>query len=495
MTCRSNKIKLGDIITHKKGYAFKSKDYQKNGIPVVRVTNFSSDSIDSSSLYFVSKEVALANKNVQLKKNDIVIATVGSWPNNPASIVGKTIRVPAESDGSLLNQNAVILRHKSSCKDDQLFLYYSLKNSNFRNYIISKAQGSANQASITLNDIFNYELYYPIKEDRKNIAKFLNDIDLKISLNYKINQNLEEIAQAIFKSWFVDFEPVKAKAHIKKLGGNSSQCEAAAQAVISGAVSINSITEASDLSAIDKTIVQSLEKKLASQTEEQRKQLSETADLFPDNFVKSKLGLIPNGWKESTIGNEVFICGGGTPSTKNTDFWENGIINWATPKDLSGSNAKIILDTDRKISEAGLKKISSGLLPTNTVLLSSRAPIGYLAITKIPIAINQGYIAMKCFKELSPEFVLQWASFNMDEIKLRASGTTFAEISKKNFKIIPVIVPEKRVQQAYSNISKNIYHKITESLLQINNLSEVRDSLLPKLLEGELVVNEICKSV
>ncbi len=97
---------------------------------------------------------------------------------------------------------------------------------------------------------------------------------------------------------------------------------------------------------------------------------------------ESELGEIPEGWGVSQIGDEVTVVGGGTPSTKNPEFWEDGTINWTTPKDLSNQVDKVLIDTDRRITQAGLNRISSGLLPVDTVLMSSRAPVGYLASPK-----------------------------------------------------------------------------------------------------------------
>jgi type I restriction enzyme S subunit len=147
---------LGDVISHKKGFAFKSKDYVEHGIPVVRVSNFTDDSISNTDLKFVGKGIADANKEVALQPFDIVVATVGSWPNNPASVVGRTISVPIWASLALMNQNSVILRAKSKSLTDQRFIYYQMKAVDFSNHVISKAQGSANQASITLDAIFSY---------------------------------------------------------------------------------------------------------------------------------------------------------------------------------------------------------------------------------------------------------------------------------------------------------------------------------------------------
>ncbi len=211
MTSKWSTITLNEIVEHQKGFAFKSKDYVDSGTPVVRVSNFTQNSIDTSDLKFVNDEIAAKNKTVTLLESDVVIATVGSWPTNPASVVGKTIRVPHSVDGSLLNQNAVRLRVKNKSLSDQTFLYYLLKNQDFADYIVSTAQGSASQASITLKDIYGYEFQYPNEFEREIIGNHLASIDKKISNNQQTNQTLEQMAQTIFKSWFVDFDPVKAK--------------------------------------------------------------------------------------------------------------------------------------------------------------------------------------------------------------------------------------------------------------------------------------------
>ncbi|QKI89627.1 restriction endonuclease subunit S [Thiomicrorhabdus xiamenensis] len=312
-------------------------------------------------------------------------------------------------------------------------------------------------------------LYLDIIED-KVIQKKIGDIYFsfceKIEANRQINQTLEEMAQAIFKSWFVYFEPVKAKIAVLENGGTQADATLAAMQVISGKTTQQLQT-------------------LQAQHPDKYQQLHQTADLFPNAMQNSELGKIPKGWRVSEIGNEVTVVGGGTPSTKIPEFWDDGEINWATPKDLSSLQDKVLLNTDRKITPAGLTKISSGLLPENTVLMSSRAPVGYLALAKVPVAVNQGFIAMKCEGELTPEFVLQWCDSVMDQIQNRASGTTFMEISKKNFKPIAVIVPSKAVMERFSTTVGNLYDGIKSNVVQSKSLAKIRDSLLPKLLSGD----------
>lgn len=321
--------------------------------------------------------------------------------------------------------------------------------------------------SLKCADIPKFEVYLPPITEQKSIAKVLGELDQKIQINHQINQTIEQMAQAIFKSWFVDFEPVKAKFAALEAGGSEEDALLAAMQAISGK---------------DATALTHLQTKHPDQYAE----LRTTAALFPSAMQESEVGEIPVGWSVSQIGDEVTVVGGGTPSTKNPAFWNDGTFNWTTPKDMSNLQDKVLINTERKITKAGLAKISSGLLPIDTVLMSSRAPVGYLALAKTPVAVNQGYIAMKCEKTLSPEFVVQWCHSNMDEIKGRASGTTFAEISKKNFKLISITVPPTDLIHVYTKQVRQLYLKVENNVRESNSLAQLRDNLIPKLLTGEV---------
>lgn len=194
------------------------------------------------------------------------------------------------------------------------------------------------------------------------------------------------------------------------------------------------------------------------------------------------------GGKETTIGEVVTVVGGSTPSTSNPVFWDGGDIHWATPKDLSALQDPILLDTNSRITDVGLQEISSGLLPVGTVLLSSRAPIGYLAITQIPTAINQGFIAIKCTEEAPNYFILNWLKDNMEEIIGRANGTTFLEISKSNFRPMPIFIPSHEKMEKFVKTAEPLYQKMVANLKESRALANLRDSLLPKLMRGEVRV-------
>jgi type I restriction enzyme S subunit len=234
------------------------------------------------------------------------------------------------------------------------------------------------------------------------------------------------------------------------------------------------------LEAIDEKI------ELTRQTNETLEALAQT--IFKSWFVDATATKLPKGCRESTIGEEVRVIGGSTPSTTKPEFWEDGTHHWATPKDLAPLDSPVLLNTERKITELGLEQIGSGLLPVGTVLLSSRAPIGYMAIAEVPVAVNQGFIAMICNGSLPNHFVRLWTKQNMEAIKGRANGTTFMEISKSNFRTLPVLVPPQTLLDEFQQQIEPLHRRVVSNLEESQTLAELRDALLPKLLSGELRV-------
>lgn len=367
-----------------------------------------------------------------------------------------------------LAQRIVTLRGKVDFLEND-FLLFLMQSDFVQNQLEARATGSTVKG-IKQSELRKIILPIPPIAEQKYIGKILSDLDDKIHLNNQINQTLESIAQAIFKSWFIDFEPVRAKIAAKQAGQDP---DLAAMCAISG----------------------KSEAELEQMAKEDFAELQATAALFPDELVESELGEVPKGWEVSTIGEQTQTVGGATPSTKNDEFWDKGNNHWTTPKDLSNLTDKILLNTDRKITDTGLKKISSGLLPKDTVLMSSRAPVGYLALSKIEVAINQGYIAILPNMKYSAEYLIQWCEANMAEIKGRASGTTFQEISKKNFREISFVCPDDKVVVSYTKTVKTLYDEITSKVKENQSLINLRDTLLPKLMSGEISLNKNMGSI
>jgi type I restriction enzyme S subunit len=314
------------------------------------------------------------------------------------------------------------------------FYYYFFRSPSGRTAIETIAEQGAGASGIRGSDLVNLSVPCPPKAHQDSVVAVLTALDDRIALLRETNATLEAIAQALFKSWFVDFDPV----HAKQQGNQPEGMDA------------------------------------------------DTAALFPDSFEESELGLIPKGWRVVPIGDVVEIVGGGTPNTKESEYWEPREFSWTTPKDLSGLQSPVLLKTERLLSAKGVSKISSGLLPTGTLLLSSRAPIGYLAIAQIPLAINQGYIAILPSSQLPPLYMYFWLKQNMDVIKSRSNGSTFMEISKKAFRPIPALVPPVELLNNFLDVANPIFARLAENEKQAQTLATLRDTLLPRLISGQL---------
>ncbi|MCX2525330.1 restriction endonuclease subunit S [Larsenimonas rhizosphaerae] len=462
-----------------------SKDYQNAGVPVIRGQNMGMRWV-SGKFAFVSESKAAKLSANTARPGDLVFTQRGT--------LGQVSIVPAGPyEEYIVSQSQMKITVNPDLADVG-FLYYYFSALEQVDYVKTNAIQTG-VPHTNLGILRKTPVLLPSLSSQKVIATVLSGLDDKIELNYRINQTLEQMAQTLFKSWFVDFEPVKAKIAARKRW-QALQPENECASPVCYAAEFDEMPAVGDLETyMNRAAMQAISGKTAAQLDalraddpERYQELYETAALFPSAMQDSELGEIPEGWECSTIGAEVEIKGGGTPPTKNKEYWEGGDINWTSPKDLSGAQSKVMISTERKITEAGLAKISSGLLPINTVLMSSRAPVGYLALTKIPVAINQGYIAMICKKRLQPEFVLQWAESVMDDIKQLASGSTFAEISKKSFRSIPIVVPDGSVAKIFCDMVRAKYLSIELNLKNSNDLSEMRDALLPKLLSGELEI-------
>lgn len=216
----------------------------------------------------------------------------------------------------------------------------------------------------------------------------------------------------------------------------------------------------------------------------QNKTLEAMAEtLFRQLFIEEA----KEDWEEKTIGDIFTIKGGGTPSTKEPSYWD-GSIAWTSPRDLSTAKSLYMFSTERTITELGLTKVSSGLLPVGTLLMSSRAPIGYLALTDIEVAVNQGYIAILKHDLYSNEFMYLWCKANMELIKNSGNGSVFQEISKASFRELPFVCPPESLLKRFNGYCINWFSKIKLNAKQIQTLENLRDTLLPKLMSGEVRV-------
>lgn len=414
----------GDIQTGPFGSQLHAADYVPVGVPSIMPQNIGDNRISEYGIARITPEDATRLSRYLVREGDIVYSRRGD--------VEKRALIRANEDGWLCGTGCLRVRLGDKGANPSYAAYY-LGHPSVREWIVRHAHG-ATMPNLNTSILSSCPFVIPPSAEQRAIAHILGTMDDKIELNRRRNQTLEAMARALFKDWFVDFGPVRAK-----MEGREAYLPA------------------------------------------------DLWQLFPDHLDDEGK---PEGWRHSTIGDEVTVCGGSTPSTKEPAFWEGGEHRWATPKDLAALTFPVLLDTDRKITDAAIAKISSGLLPVGTVLLSSRAPIGYLAIAEVSTAINQGFIAMKCNGALPNVFVLFWCRENMDVILGNANGSTFQEISKSNFRPIPVIVPPELILNAFRERTGPLYRHIVENERESRSLAQLRDTLLPKLISGELRIKD-----
>jgi type I restriction enzyme S subunit len=422
-----------EVIDFQEGPGIMARDFRDEGIPLVRLSGLDrGGSVLSGCNYLDPAMVAGKWAHFALAKGDILLSTSAS--------LGRIAVVGEDAVGAIAYTGIIRMRPR----DGRLiapFIRYLLEGPDFQQQAEMVGVGSVIRHFGPMH-LRQMSVKLPPPDEQRAIAHILGTLDDKIELNRRMSETLEAMARALFKSWFVDFDPVRAKSEGRDPG-----------------------------------LPQPL------------------ADLFPDSFEYSELGEIPRGWVVKALGDLADVVGGSTPKTERAEYWAGGTHHWVTPKDLSGRSMPVLLDTERKITDAGLAQISSGLLPEGTVLLSSRAPIGYLAIAEVPVAVNQGFIAMKARPGTSNLFLLRWANAAHDEIVSHANGSTFLEISKSSFRPIRIVEPSAPVMDAFDRVSRPMYLKLVEHERESRTLAALRDALLPKLISGELPVKDAEKFI
>ena len=307
------------------------------------------------------------------------------------------------------------------------FLYYLFTTDNFVTDYLKSCKG-AKMPRGDVNRLLNYEFNLPDLPTQLRIAGVLGSIDEKIELNRKKIAELEALAKTIYDYWFVQFDfPDKNGKPYKSSGGK----------------------------------------------------------MVWNEQLKRE---VPEGWNIGTIGDMGEIVSGGTPSTSNASYWSSQGIAWITPKDLSVTSNKYIRHGEHDISENGLHNSSAQLMPRKSVMLSTRAPIGYIAVADCDLCTNQGFKSIVPNKNFGSEFIYYAVSAMIPFIKSLGVGSTFAEVSKSSLSSVQSILPPQHICSRFDEIASSIGNERLRCELEIENVVELRDVLLPLLMNGQVVV-------
>lgn len=406
-------------------------EWTEQGYIVIRNQNIRDGRLDLSNPSFTNRQdFERRIKRAKPRAGDIIFTREAP--------MGEVCVVP-EGLECCVGQRQVLLRPASVV--DGRYLFYALRSEFVRHQILWN-EGTGSTVSNVRIPVLKALKIPRLGNMEQDIGALLASLDDKIELNRRMNETLEAMAQAIFRDWFVDFGPTR-----RKIDGATDPVE-----IMGGLVA--------DLDRARKL-----------------------AKLFPANIGDNAL---PEGWVERPIGELSEIVGGSTPSTASPEFWDGGVHRWSTPKDLSKLEGLFLFDTERRVTDAGLAKIGSGLSPKGTVLLSSRAPIGYIAVADEPTAVNQGFIALRPTREMPTALALFWCQENIEIIKAHANGSTFQEISKKNFRPLPVIFGGDAITKSFDEIVTLLLALVRNRSNENRALAATRDLLLPKLMSGDM---------
>ena len=353
-----------------------------------------------------------------------------------------------------LGQNLVLLRSDGT-KIFKPFLRWLVRGPQWWEQVGIYINVGAVFDSLKCADIPGFGLPVPPLPEQRAIAHILGTLDNRIELNRQMNQTLEEMARALFKSWFVDFDPVHAKATLKHhtttipQGGSDWSIERA------------------------RTFLDRMDPEIAA--------------LFPDSFVDSELGPIPAGWKCGVLDDGVEILSGGTPKTSVTEYWD-GNIPWYTAKDAPSLSDVFVLETERSITQPGVQNSAAKILPEQTTIITARGTVGRLACLGKPMAINQTCYGIRGARGV-PDFFTYWhVRMIVDELQRRTHGTIFDTITRQTFKLVDSIIPPVELAGEFEKTILPVMTRILGNLHDSGSLAALRDTLLPKLMSGQVYV-------
>lgn len=383
------------------GSNIKVECFTDSGVPVLNGSNLVGLKLNEDKFNYVTEEKAASLGKANAYRNDIVITHRGT--------LGQIVYIPQNSkyDHYVISQSQFRVRCNQKVLPEYLVYYFHTRIG--KHQLLSNASQVGVPALARPTTTFQkLRVVLPPLPTQQKIAAILSSLDDKIELNNKINTNLEQQAQAIFKNWFVDFEP---------FGGKMSE-----------------------------------------------------------------------GWKIGKLSEIGTIVGGSTPSKAKKDYYTNNGIAWITPKDLSNDKSKFISHGETDITELGFENSSAIKMPKGTVLYSSRAPIGYIAIAKNEVTTNQGFKSVIPDPNVGNAYIYYFLKSNFELIDNMASGSTFKEISGTAMKNVPVLIPDDRNLFAFQSFCNSIFTEQEKLEAENKNLAEIRDTLLPKLMNGEIEV-------
>ena len=391
------------------GSDVKKEFYVNKGIPILNGSNLQGFKLQENSFGYLTEEKADSLNKCNAHRGDIIVTHRGT--------LGQIVYVPSDSkyDRYVISQSQFRFRCKPDLVDVQYLVYYFHTREGQYKILANASQVGVPALARATSTFRLIDIKLPSLADQRRIASILSSLDRKIELNNKINADLEEMAQAIFKNWFVDFEPFK-----------------------------------------------------------------------DGKFVDSELGMIPEGWKVGRLDDVIKLMPGGTPKTSEPLYWDNGTIPFFSPKDVNGVYC---FATEKHITEAGLNKCSSNLYPKDTIFITCRGTVGKVCLAACDMAMNQSNYAIKAIDGYSQYYVFFLVKSVVERLIKKSNGAVFSAITSKDFDE-EILIPSQEVVVDFTNVIDGFFRRIFTVGTENSRLSLLRDTLLPRLMSGEIEVPE-----
>lgn len=335
-----------------------------------------------------------------------------------------------------IGQNLVVLRADGRHVRPE-FLRWLVRGEDWWEQVRKHINVGAVFDSLKCRDIPKFEVRIPPLPDQQRICELLGAIDDRIDLLRQTNATLEAIAKALFKSWFIDFDPVRAKAE----GRTPDRMDAT------------------------------------------------TAALFPANLEESTMGLIPRGWQVTPFSETVNVIGGGTPKTSVAGYW-GGDIPWFSVVDAPAPGQVFTIATEKTITPLGEQNSSTRLLPTWATIISARGTVGRLAMIGRPMAMNQSCYGLTPRQEGCEAITYLSAQLLVEDLKRLAHGGVFDTITRDTLASVHVVMPSPTVSVTFAETVRPLFEQILNGVERVATLTALRDTLIPRLISGQLRLPE-----
>jgi type I restriction enzyme, S subunit len=408
------------------GSRMKADTYVSSGVPVIRGNNISDTRVFVDEFVYVSEQTADELRACNVFAGDLV------FPHRGA--IGQVGIIPEADTPRFMLSTSLM---KLTCNKelvDPLFVFYFFRSTLGRHALLQHASTVGTPGiGQPLTSLRSIRLPIPPFTEQRAIAHILGTLDDKIELNRRRNQTLEAMARALFKDWFVDFGPVRAK-----MEGRDPYLPA------------------------------------------------DLWQLFPDRLDDEGK---PQGWGMRPLSELLTIIGGGTPKTSVEEYW-GGDIPWFSVVDTPSASDVFVVTIEKTITDEGLAGSSARLTPKGTTIISARGTVGNLAIAGCDMTFNQSCYGLRGTGSAGDYFVYLTAQQMVDQLKSMAHGSVFSTITRQTFEAIRRPVPPPAVLTAFEGLATGWFDAILSSVEESHTLAQLRDTLLPKLISGELRITE-----